>query len=162
MRLQKDAARRWIAVIGFFLLFTTTLIACGKHQAKDASEFEPGQTWLETMKRSIDQTIADDDRKAQLLDVIDRFEQELNGLDRAVLRLYEDLVAVDMNYRSTEEDFRKVFADFRQRKRSYRTRFIDLRFEMIALTTAEEWKKLADIGYKETLFLNWKRQPEIN
>ena len=140
--------------MGLLLLF----IGCSK---KKTTEFEPGRDWLQTMRKQIIETIADSDRKDTLLKVVSQFDLALGQMDRSVQDFYKKLIAVDENYHSTAKDFQNVFDDFNQKRMSFRERLIDLRFQMVNLTSPEEWNQLADIGNKETLFLNWQRQPEI-
>jgi hypothetical protein len=147
----------FVALTGVLLL----LSGCSLFKKEKPKPFVPGQAWVADMRSHINDSISDNDRKSQLLNVVDQFELELIKLDVAVQKYYQKLIAVDTNYESTADDFRKVFNDFNQEKQAFRTRFMDQRDQMVKLTTPEEWDKLADISSKETLFLNWQRPAEI-
>lgn len=160
-RLNQSQWRVLTTVFVAGLLLVLVLAGCGMFKKKDTKQFEPGQAWLEDMRSHINKSISDNDRKSRLLEVVNQFELELRNLDRSVQRYYQKLIAVDAEYESTADDFRRAFQDLNQEKKVFRKRFMDLRFKMVDLTTPDEWNKLADISSKDTLFLNWQRKLEI-
>lgn len=160
-RLNQSQWRVLATVLVAGLLLVWALPGCSMFKKKETKQFEPGQAWLEDMRSHINKSISDIDRKLQLLEVVNQFELELRKLDRSVQRYYRNLIAVDADYESTVDDFRRVFQDFNQEKQVFRKHFFDLRFKMVDLTTPDEWNKLADISSKDTLFLNWQRDLEI-
>jgi len=144
-----------VSSIAMLLMFG----GCSRHQQETPTDFDPGQAWLQDMRQNIDTTIEDTEKRDQLLTIIDSFESELNVLDRAVQAHYEHMIAVDNNIQAGPDDFRVVFDVLHDQQVQSRTRFLDLRFQMVALVTPEEWENLTSISKKDILFMNWHRKP---
>jgi hypothetical protein len=136
--------------------------SCSRHKQETPPDFDPGQAWLQDMQQEVDSTIQDNEKKEQLMSIINQFEAELNGLDETVKGHYKRLIAVDQDIQSSPDDFRQVFNAFHKQQLWHRTRFLDLRFQLKELVTAGEWDKLTYISKKDTLFLNWQRKPLQN
>ena len=148
----------FLTIAAIFMIFSS----CSRHQQETPPDFDPGQAWLQDMRQGIDSTIQDVQKKNQLVSIIDQFESELHGADQVVQAHYQHMIAVDKNIHASPDDFRKVFDEFYKQQLRYRTRFLDLRFQMVALVTADEWDNLTSISKKDTLFLNWQRKPMQN
>lgn len=148
----------FVAILAVFMITG----GCTRHKQETPPDFDPGQAWLQDMRQEVDSTIQDNEKKEQLMSIINQFEEELNGLDKAVKGYYQRLIAVDQDIQSSPDDFRQVFNAFHKQQLWHRNRFLDLRFQMKELVTADEWDKLTYISKKDTLFLNWQRMPMQN
>jgi hypothetical protein len=107
---------------------------------KKEAKFVPGEEWVTDMRGRVEASIADPDKKTQMMLLVDQMGTGLLELDRAVLKHYSNLRKIDRNYHSTHEDFKKAFADFNANRYQIRDRIIEARFKMRALSTTEEWK----------------------
>ena len=67
--------------------------------------------------------------------------------------------AVDKNYDSTPEDFKKVFSEFNVTRYRLRAQSLEIRFKMKALCTPEEWKGLSHFRTKKGLFNQLTQTP---
>ena len=148
----------FISMIALFVIVGS----CSRHQQEPPPDFEPGGPWLQGLRQDVDSTIQETVKKEQLMSIIDQFEEELNSLDEVVQSHYQHMIAVDKNIHASPDDFRQVFNELHKQQMQHRTRFLDLRFQLVALVTADEWDKLTSISKKDTLFLNWQRKPMQN
>ena len=146
------------AIIAMFIVTGS----CTRHKQETPPDFDPGQAWLQGMRQDIDSTIQENEKKQQLLSIIDLFEKELDSLDQAVQDHYQRMIVVDQDINATGDDFRQVFKAFHKQQQIHRTRCLDLRFQMVGLVSAQEWDKLTSFNKKDTLFLNWQRMPMQN
>ena len=153
--------RQCVIIVAIVAIFTI-IGGCSRHQQETPPDFEPGGSWLQGLRQDVDSTIQDTVKKEQLMSIIDQFEEELNSLDEVVQSHYQHMIAVDKNIHASPDDFRQVFNELHKQQMQHRTRFLDLRFQLVALVTADEWDKLTSISKKDTLFLNWQRKPMQN
>ena len=152
---------RWPSLIAVFALcFLLGLTyGCSKFGKKETAEFNPGGKWLADMRARVEENIEDPDKKTRMLDLVDRTEQDVMEIDRAVMKLYADISTLGENYDASPEAFREIMTEFETDRIKIRDRIIDTRFAMRDLATPEEWERLTDNSKKKGLFQQTIRQP---
>ena len=160
--MTKCHGRTWVPLLGItvFCLLLGFTTGCTKEKAKE-SKFVPGQTWLKDKRARIERVITDPYKKTELMTRVDQTERDVQELDLAVQKMYADFAALDRDYSSSPEDFRKAFAELNAKRRKLRSSFIDTRFKMKNLVTPDEWKKLTEITWvtRKGLFIESIRHP---
>jgi hypothetical protein len=136
----------WFGLLGLLLL--GFLFGC----KKDKKVFAPGQEWIAHMRGRVEKSIADPDKKTQMLLLVNQMGIEVLRLDQEARKHFANVPKIDRDYNSTPDDFKKQFAEFNAKRYEIRDRVIDASFEMRELATPEEWKDLTDIKEKKGLF----------
>lgn len=131
------------------------VVGCSRGAKKDA-EFRPGGEWLDGMRASVEKVVADDDRKAKMIVLLDRIQQELEALDADVVKNYEDWTELDRDPATTRETFDAAYDKFEAVVDSHRDVIFEAGFELKALATREEWKELGK--QDKTLYETWRQR----
>lgn len=95
------------------------------------------------------------------MDLVEQDRDIFKELFREIVRYNKELFAVDENYHSTPDDFKEVFSTFNETRYRLREQSMDIRFEMQALCSPEEWEDLSHFRMKEGLFNQLQQTPEI-
>lgn len=148
MRFQSFTTTRLLGLA--LLVFCTLGLMSGCK--KDKKEFAPGAEWIAELRGRIKASVADPDKKSQMLSLVDQMNIELLKLDQEVRKHFANVAKIDRDYNATPDDFKKEFAAFNAARYEVRDGFLDARFKMRDLATREEWKELTDIKEKEGIF----------
>jgi hypothetical protein len=95
------------------------------------------------MRASISQAIADPRRRSQLLDHADRFERVLGGYTREYEVYVDKLHQANRGYDTTRGQVEALFKQFEAMRQATRSQLLDLHFQMLQLTSMEEWEHVA-------------------
>jgi hypothetical protein len=151
----------WIApiVIIVFCLLGNFAIGCSKGKKK--AELAPGEEWIADMRERIEASIADSDKKTQMLSQVDQMRTAMMDFDQLIQKHFSTLFRIDRNYESTPEEFRQAMEDFNTDRYQIRDRIVEAGFQIRELATREEWQKLTDIRKKKGLFKESMQYPSL-
>ena len=135
-------------------------LGCGGTDEKSADAFKPGIEWLEDMRERVSENIAEPDRRAKIMVMVDQLAEDLVTLDQAVQKLYTDLDALNKDYDATPEDFKAAIAKFEADREIARVRIMDTRFNIRSMSTQEEWEDLTDVRKRKGLYKQTIRLPQ--
>ncbi|MDX2493956.1 MAG: hypothetical protein QNK27_03230 [Desulfuromusa sp.] len=121
----------------------------------------PGEEWAEDLRSRVERHIDEPEKKRQLMNLVDQDADILKTMSQQTERYNKELFAVDRNYNSTPEDFRKVFSEFNATRNRLRADSLDVRFKMKALCSPEEWKALSYVRVKDSLYNQMFPKPSI-
>jgi len=121
----------------------------------------PGEEWAENLRSRVEEFIDEPEKKRQLMNLVDQDADILKTMSQQTERYNKALFAIDRNYNSTPEDFRKVFLEFNATRNRLRTDSLDIRFKMKALCSPDEWKVLSQFRVKDSLFNQMFPKPSI-
>jgi hypothetical protein len=157
LRTDKLAA---VAVL-LVLCIAVTCTGCGKIKEKRAASKEPaphmGEEWLDGITTAIQDNVHDPSRAGKMLEIVKEIAVDLREIDEIVKKYYADIDALNADYHSTPDDFRKLTEEFNTKTQVFRSKFLDNRFKLKDLATPEEWKKITD--QDKYLMEVWQRQP---
>lgn len=137
-RLLLDAVARTLRVS---LAAALMCSACASHhqlppQAQLKAE-------IEAMRKAVAETVPDAQRAARLDKAINGYETELLAFEKQVDTFRSKVEALNSRPDATRAEFDTLVGGSDQQRIATRTRLVELHAEMIAATTAEEWKGLA-------------------
>jgi thiamine biosynthesis lipoprotein ApbE len=112
---------------------------CTSHQAPSQELVKAN---LEAMQEAVPVKVADAQRAARVNKAIDELREQLRSFN-AVQKSYQStLVALNERPDATRAEFEALMGQFDKQRIALRNRVFELHSEMIAATTAEEWKGL--------------------
>jgi hypothetical protein len=90
--------------------------------------------------------VADPGRRAQLIERANALEREVQDFSAKAWTFAESLKALNGDYDTPPEKLRELFKQFDNQRVAMQSKLKDLHFQMLALTTPDEW---SDIGRAE-------------
>jgi len=97
--------------------------------AKDTSE----------MKSAIQRVVSDPGRRDKLLAHTDSLEAALRGHAADYAKFVDEFHRLNDAYDTPQEQIDAMFAAFEQKRQASRARLLELHFELIKLTSPQEW-----------------------
>ena len=116
------------------------IVACGRKDAVTPQETE--QSAFQDLSVEVSTIIADPGGAAEVLALIELFEQEYILLRQVVENQRLETRALNANYDATVEEFDALIASNQDLMRAARERVTDAHLAIIAATTPEEWDEL--------------------
>ena len=98
---------------------------------------------LKAVREEILRVVPDARRQAQLRRAVDRMERELHDFDQAISALSTASRALNADPDASRAQFQGLVDRFESRSRPIRERVTRAHFDLLALTTADEWKSIA-------------------
>jgi len=95
------------------------------------------------MRQAVDRNVADPSRQTQLLALVGELDGVLQAHSRDLNTLSGDLSRLNADYDATREAFDTLASAFAQRSQVRKERALDLHFQMVALTSVEEWSPIS-------------------
>jgi hypothetical protein len=95
------------------------------------------------MRSSISQAVADPRRRDQLLGHADRFESVLGDYARDYEVYLDKLHQANRGYDTTRGQIEALFEQFEAMRQATRAQMLDLHFQILQLTSREEWEHVA-------------------
>src|SRR5262245_16089255 len=125
-----------------FLSMVAAVVAAACVHQKPTPEAMLKQGMAE-MRSSISQAIPDPRRRDQLLGHADRFERLLGGYAREYEVYADKLHQANRGYDTTRGQVEALFKQFEAMRQATRSQLLDLHFQMLQLTSREEWEHVA-------------------
>lgn len=133
-----SARRRPTWLLAF--LVAVLVLACTHQQPTTEAKLKQG---VAEMRSSISQAVADPRRRDQLLGRADRFERLLGGYAREYEVFVDRLHQTNRGYETTRAQIEALFKQFEAMRQSTRSQLLDLHFQMLQLTSKEEWEHIS-------------------
>ena len=128
--------------IAWFLAMLSAVLASACTHQKPTPEARLKQGVAE-MRSSISQAVADPRRRDQLLGHADRFERVLGDYAREYEVYVDKLHQANRGYDTSRVQIEALFKQFEAMRQSTRSQLLDLHFQMLQLTSKEEWEHIA-------------------
>lgn len=125
-----------IALVSFVVMF-----GCS-HQP--VGEPETRQKMVNDIREHLS-SIAEPERRAQCLELLDTMEQGLAELNRTVEQYAAQAKQLNADYDATREDFNRLMDKFNISRKSLQQQILTAHFGIKALTVPKEWAALAKI-----------------
>ena len=118
------------------------LIACAGTPPTQEATLEKGTSEL---KSAIQRAVADPGRRDKLLASADGIEAALRGHAADYGKFVVEYRRLNDAFDTTQVQVETLFAQFDQRRRDTRARLLELHFQMIRLTSPQEWPAIAKV-----------------
>jgi uncharacterized protein YhaN len=126
------------AILAF--LVAVLVAACTHQKPTPEATLKEG---MAEMRASISQAVSDPRRRSQLLDHADRFESALGQYAREYEVYIGKLHQANRGYDTTRGQIDALFKQFETVRQTTRSQLLDLHFQMLQLTSREEWEHVA-------------------
>lgn len=133
---------QWLVVTSI-LIVTSLTTGCGSKPPSAEVQLRQDAVELRTV---INQQVADPGRRAQLIERANALEREVQDFSTKAWTFAESLKALNGDYDTPPEKIRELFKQFDDQRIAMVSKVEDLHFQMLALTTPDEW---SDIGRAE-------------
>lgn len=137
----RKGTRRLAAACALLAIAAAT--GCGSKPPSADVQLRQDAAELRTV---ISQQVTDPARRAQMLERANAFEQALRDFNDQARAFAESLQALNGDYDTPPEELRELFKQFDNQRVAMQSKVGDLHFQMLALTTPDEW---SDIGRAE-------------
>lgn len=126
------------------------VVACTHQQLTPEARLQQGAA---DMRATITRIVADPAHRDQLLERANSFERVLADYAVEFESFVGKLHQANRNYDTPPEQIKATFAQFEKVRQTSRAQALDLHFQMLALTSADEWKQIAkaEIQMLETI-----------
>ncbi len=115
------------------------MAACGGTPPTNA---EVEKQAFDDLREEVRETIADGDREASVIAVVDQLQDEFTSLRRLAEERRAKLRALNANYDATRDQFAALGAEFNAQREVSHKRFQDVQEKLRASVTPEEWAEL--------------------
>src|SRR5262245_29567077 len=116
------------------------IAACAHKEPTPEARLKQG---MAEMRSSISQAIPDPRRRDQLLGHADRFERVLAGYVGEYEAFEDRLHQANAAYDTRPQQIEALFKRFEAMRQATRSQLLDLHFQMLQLTSKEEWEHVA-------------------
>ena len=123
------------------LLLATAVAACSG--SEPVSREDQQVLAFADLRAAVEETVVDDDRRAEVIVMIDAFESDVNELRALLVRRRAEARALNANYDTTREELIEFSGAMEKRILANRRQVLDSRQKLIQATTAGEWDALA-------------------
>jgi len=134
---RKDPAAR---SIGGVALLALALAACSGTPPAPEAMLEKGTA---QMRASIQKAVGDPARRGRLLERTDALERALRGYAGDYKSFVDEFRRLNDAYDTPRGQIETLFARFEAKRGAVRDGLLDLHFQMLALTSADEWPHIA-------------------
>ena len=100
--------------------------------------------WAGYAHKEVSDAVSDASRAKAAKKILKQMQDQIRGHGKHILELREELAAVERNYDSTAEDFRKVYRKLDASWAASEDRLVSLRTELLQYISREEWRDLSD------------------
>jgi len=140
--LLKEAAKLHIFRISSILLIIGLAACSGSKTEPDRSG---GEEPLNEHRELIEKNISDENRKAQMLDVVDELQSEVQEFYTYYEKHKANLSSLHRSYDTKPAQFEENYNVFLPKYKKFLTLIISKRMELQDLATEEEWKEISKI-----------------
>lgn len=130
-------ASAWLAVAAVLVL-----LGCAGTPPTPEATLARGTSEL---KSAIQREVADPGRRDKLLEHVNGIESALRGHAADYGRFVEEYRRLNDAFDTTQVQVETLFAQFDQRRRDSRARLLELHFQMIRLTSPQEWPAIGKV-----------------
>ena len=116
------------------------LCGCAGHDVSQSDEIAKK---VRIVRDEVSRVVPDAGRREKLQAALDRFGRELEGFSRSASKLQESLHALNADPDASRAQFTQLIDRYEGERKSYRMRLTQIHFELLALTTDEEWRAIS-------------------
>lgn len=128
------------ALAGLMLLVGFGATGCSKKPPLTAEQ--QLDTKIEELKKVLRETVTDQTRLDQMLNLADRSAEQLRTSTAALAALLKEQERLNLDYAATPEAFQSLGARMQAQLQDSYAKAMAIRFDMAKLATDAEWKKL--------------------
>lgn len=125
------------------LVLSSLLLACSSNDP--ASRADDQATAFADLRAAIAETIADENRQADVLNIVGALEADVDELRALLVRRREKVRALNADYDATREEFLELSRQMEARIQASKRRAVERQQALGSAMTAEEWDSLAKV-----------------
>lgn len=126
------------------MLAAVLLAACAGRSGPPAEDTR--QSAIASLRAATGNAIKDPARAKSAAAIVDRIQQQYAETVRVTQTHALRMRELDADYDATLPDFRQALADYAGGREERRARLLELREQLVAATSAEEWQRLDDFA----------------
>lgn len=126
------------------LMVTLLAAGCSKNQLKPSEEILSN---TRDMREAASIYIEDASRRDRVLALIGEMESAILKFDAEAASFVREYERLDRDYSSSRESYEMLLEEFSGQRETAQQKIIGLHFEIVALVSADEWKKI--VKYEE-------------
>ena len=130
---------RGLSVMGVFCLMLMLVVLSGC-KSKVAFGINTGR--VDKTRSAIEKTINEPERRAAILELVDRFEQGAKAASEEAVAIRAQIIEVNRNYDTTREELETLYDELGRLLQKQADTAKQLSMEARKLCTEEEWKKI--------------------
>jgi uncharacterized membrane protein len=104
--------------------------------------FGGGIFTFENIRDAAEEIIKDKDRAKQVISITKQADKEVKSFAENLDKLSKQLAQLNKNYNLTREELDSFSIQAKQNRMAFLEKFIELRFQLKNLVTAEEWQAM--------------------
>lgn len=138
----------------FMAFLLTAAILIGQHGCSSSEMFtvkelkETITLQSGVMRDCVIRFVQDPSRRDKLLVLIDELEKEFQEHNRNFEAFMDSFQLLFCDHDTSREAMEKALREYKATRQKARERILELHYEMVALTTAEEWEKAVEYELK--------------
>lgn len=117
-------------------------LACGCAGHKESQADESAKA-VQAVRDEVERVVADAGRREKALAAVHRFEAELKTFSVTVATFQQSLHVLNADPDATRAQFNDLIGPFEAERKVTRARLVQIHAELLAATTAEEWRSIA-------------------
>ena len=106
------------------------------------------QKYMQQLREAVSGTVEDPGRKDRMLALVGQMESVEKGFNQDVSAFVGSFRLLNTNYNTPRSEFDALFQNYDGQRIQARDRFLALHFQLTALATAEEWKRIGKVEMK--------------
>lgn len=136
----ESTLQRLRTLLVLFVVAALSAAACTHQQLTPEAKLKQGAA---EMRAPITKTMADPVGRDQMIERADRLERDLASYSAEHEVFIDRLHRANRSYDTSPEQIQAMFARFEKVRQTSRAQLLDLHFQILRLTSEEEWKHIA-------------------
>ena len=121
-----------------FIAVLALLVGCSSDKTAGLNDSRVADT-----REAIRANIEDPAVVGKMLAVMDSFEADVDEIQSTIAKQRAEIVAANADYNTSNDELEKLYGDIEGQVRKLGETFRDHNFELRALCSADDWKKIA-------------------
>jgi septal ring factor EnvC (AmiA/AmiB activator) len=142
------AIRRFALLAGRMMVIAMVLLLSISPGCKHETPAQQAQADLSNYQKRVREVVKDPAKADQLIALTNRLQDHVRQARAALVEYRAELARLNANYDATRADFGALFRKADADREALMNNVIDIRVQMGALTTDQEWAELRKAGAK--------------
>jgi len=134
-------------IVSAVMSFALGLVLSGCGGAKPSPDAR-SQEYLHEMREAVSRNVAEKDRRDRMLALVDQMAALARRFNGDVAGFVDRYRGLNGNYDAPRAAYDRLFGEFDAEVKKSRDRFLDLHFQLSALSTAAEWNRIVKYEVK--------------
>lgn len=127
------------------MLLGGILLAAGGCAGATRTPDEAIQASGQELRQSVSKHVEDPGRREQMLSLVGEIESTQRSFSTQSAEFAQQYARLNADFNAPRAQFEQLFADFNAHRIQSRYRILDLHFQLTALATEQEWKRIGKV-----------------